>query len=76
MPRIHNLSRGTFAAFGLVALAGLAVAGPLASIASPPFAYPVARLLPVKVTEAARGATIAALEMDGYEMMPAITIDQ
>jgi hypothetical protein len=77
MPQtLRKLSRGTVAALFLVALGGLAVAAPLATVASPQVAYPVARLLPVKVTEAARGATIAALEMDGYEMLPAVTIEQ
>ena len=77
MPQtIRTLSRGTLAALFLVALGGLAVAAPLASVATPQRAYPVSELLPVKVTEAARGATLAALAMDGYEMLPAVSIEQ
>jgi hypothetical protein len=70
----RTLSRGTIAAACVLALAGLAVSGPLAAVVSPRMVYPIARMLPLKVTEAARGATIAALEMDGYVMTPTVSL--
>lgn len=76
MTRTRTLSRGILAAVAVLAVGIFAVSGPLGAIASPPMVYPVARLFSLKVTEAARGANLAALEMNGYEVLPPVVIER